>query len=259
MNCNMGRNWVYVVRCWNSESENFDNFKTLMSNGRWYVGETERLKTRISEHLNGTTKCITDTPPGTILCVYDVTVNNTFSEMMFDLNRPSWEPEYHPCGYNETWFKPPYTRYNSSSTIKFNWGLFNWRCKNDRSKEETGNTNTDLETEITHHFFKIGKDDQLQTKGAGLCRKNDLSPVKLAKIFKGLTDRPYCHCGMPCEIDVDEKYKKICYKCPIKKSKWLNKYDIEHWLQNSLPGCLFQLDVTPATPESKAICIISDE
>jgi len=256
----MGKNWVYVLRCHpchpHGPCGDRDIVDKLLNNGRWYIGETGRLNMRMLEHLNGKTKCICDTPPGFRLCVYDVNVNACVHDLMFDIGRPKWEPKYYPEGYNTDWWKPPYSKYNRSMSPKFSWGLLKYRLNKPYVKKER-RCHTDLEQEITMQFMEIGKNDELQPRGAGWCRESTTIPTtKKTDLL-----RPQCHCGYPCEVKCNLDRREIYHCCPVKSTKWLGKHEIEHqlWVKNTLVGCSFKENIDIHEPNISRSCMIDSD
>ena len=255
----MGKNWVYVLRCHPGHPGprgDRDIVKQLLNNGRWYIGETGRLNMRMLEHLNGKTKCICETPPGFRLCVYDVGVNECVYDLLFDLARPKWEPEYYPEGYNTEWWKPPYSEYNRSMYPRFSWDLLKYRLNQPYEKKDSCH-HTYLEGVITMQFMEIGKGDKLRPRGAGWCRESTNPPKKEARDIP----RPQCRCGYPCEVKCNPDRREIYHCCVIKSSKWLGNYDIEHeyWVKNTLVGCNFRENIDIQEPNISRSCVVDND
>jgi len=216
---------------------------------------------RMLEHLNGRTKSICDTPPGLRLCVYDVLVNETISDLLYDLERPKIQPDYYPEGYDTQWWRPPYSSYNRSRYPRFNWGLLKYRleCTYDRKQ---GNFHLLLEEEITRQFMVIGENDNIRPRGAGWCKESKNGPTgsSVDPNHRSYT-RPLCHCGYPCEMKCNPNLREIYYCCVVKSSKWLSNYDIEHelWVKNTLVGCSFRENIAMEEPVIPNSCEIESD
>lgn len=264
-----GKHWVYVLRCYSDDSVSLNpseqgTVSQILENGRWYIGETGRLNTRLSEHMDGKTISIRNTPPGLRLCVYDVHINQTVRDLMYDLERPNIEgPDYYPEGYNTTWWNPPNSKYNSSVFPRFKWGLLKHRLENGTYDRKEGNYHLLLETEITEQFMNIGKADKMRPLGAGWCKESRNVVTREMDYSDGSVpyNRPLCDCGYPCEVKCNPDLRKIYYCCVVKVTKWLCKYDSveDRLLENKLTGCNFRENMEIKKPVLTTPCDIDSD
>lgn len=162
-----------------------------------YVGETIRLGRRYIEHRTGRGgKNTSQDNYDTVIGLYKVGNNSTFLKYYEDMTKHE---------------------------------RFAYRCQQEWGTiEEDKHLACQLENHITERYFyerrenykwwdvcggKYTKDDRCED----FCFSNKINNV--------LIDRPLCHCGYPCEVNMKKDKTKIYFTCPV--PSWFEGYCYE--------------------------------
>ena len=188
--------WIYVVKC----SDDFI-----------YVGETEHLYKRLTQHIHGRGGKNTHTHiPRKLIGLFKLNDNQSFYQ------------------YNSA------IKFGTSNNIQTainewgSWGdnLFIENRFTERLFYERRN-NHDYGTGNEWYRVRGGKytreslDDSMHTAKEMCERPNKVGPcfmtIPIDRIPDGdIIDRPLCHCGMPTEVKLSKDKTKIYYVCAIK-------------------------------------------
>lgn len=217
--------WVYVLKC---------------EDNRIYVGETTKLFTRWSQHINGTgAKCTQIFGPNSIIGLYNISKNIAFENYKNDNNYTKllstfdidWKEMYRneltnldienyitECFMKKmenNWYKVRGGKYTKLITDNEN-GYFDFSCvMNPKCKNNT----------CDDCVCWIYKRKEMLELGL-IIGSNPIQMLKLLNIdsFESISlkhdERPNCLCGYPAEINMynDELY----YNCPLKNAnKWI--------------------------------------
>lgn len=207
---------VYVLKC---------------ENDRIYVGETTKLFTRWSQHINGTgAKCTQIFEPNSIIGIYNISKNIAFENYKNDNNINKllatfdidWKEMYRNELTNldienyitecfmkkmeDNWYKVRGGKYTKLITDNDNDnGYFdcisNPKCEN--------NTCNDC------IFYKSKRKEMMEL---GLIEKPMLKLNNCKKPLLNI-DRPNCLCGYPSEINMYNN--ELYYNCPLKNTQWI--------------------------------------
>lgn len=155
--------WIYVLEC---------------ENNLIYVGQTNRLYKRLSDHSNGRASSnTTNNKPKKIIGLYKVSVNYNFREYIKSVRFENWNEILDEFDYNMEGSK-------------------------DKAEE--------IENYVTEVIMS-SVDDKKMVRG-GKYMKGEKAEKKEED------GRPMCECGIPCEIVKRQTKRKInfYYVCPLK-------------------------------------------
>jgi predicted GIY-YIG superfamily endonuclease len=184
--------WVYIVKC-------NDDFI--------YVGETEYLYKRITQHITGRGGKNTHTHiPEKLIGLYKVYDNQSFYQYRSDVkNNVAVTNTINDWG---TWGDNLFIENNFTERLFYE--------RKDNSTYGTCNewyrvrggkyTRADLDT-----FFD-GYKWASEGNGRGFAARNPISDKK----EEDIVDRPLCNCGMPCEVKLNKEKTCIYFVCALK-------------------------------------------
>jgi hypothetical protein len=159
--------------------------------GYIYVGETRRLYRRFNEHqtMRGGVNT-TEHNPRCLIGLYNVGNNTSFMRYYRDMINGQYD---YKCGYY--------------------WG-------------QDEDNYLDLENLITERYMYENRDDEWdKIRGGKYCTAERCNSFH-ANLENITIDRPLCHHGFPCEVNMKKDKTKIYFTCPLSKpNNWQSFYD----------------------------------
>jgi predicted GIY-YIG superfamily endonuclease len=196
--------WVYVLEC---------------EDDRIYIGETIKLYTRWSRHINGTgAKCTQYYQPENIIGLYNISKNIAFENYKNDNDYKKLL-----ANFNIDWEDMDENEFNNLDIENYitecfmkNFGQQWWKVRGGKYTKLIG---TDFDYTSPVYCDCVNKMGHSLIEKPMCKSSNCKNPI----LNKNISDRPNCLCGYPCEINMYNN--ELYYNCALKNANNWVKFD----------------------------------